>query len=102
MREKLPWLAGSSCSLIVGTPLGQKYGHPDDLSGPYYWHVPTPAHILMHSQHAPPTPLVAPVLDLQVGQEGRSQDLGRTTASLPDLSPPLLPSPTCLGASTWA
>ncbi|XP_014387116.1 PREDICTED: uncharacterized protein LOC102251354 [Myotis brandtii] len=85
-------LAGGFRLFSCGTPLGQKYDHPDDRSGPHRGRVPTPAHTLMHSLHAPLTPRLAPVLDLQVRQEGRSQDR-RTAASRPGLSLPLLPCP---------
>lgn len=99
-RAQLPWLAGSSCFLIVGTPLGQKYGRPA---------IPEPTvgtcHTCTHTHAQPacsPNFLSGSCPGSTGWAEGRSQDLGRTAASLPDLSLPLLPCPTCSRASTWA
>lgn len=90
--EKLPRLEGSSCSPTVGTSLGQKYGHPDDLSGPHGGHVPTPAHIRMRSQHAPLTPRAAPVLIYRSGRRGGARTRGHEKdTSFPAWSVPTSP-----------
>lgn len=60
------------------------------------------AYICMLREHAPPTPHVAPVPDLQVRQEGRGQDMGRAAPPFLVclyLSSPALPAP---GAASLA
>lgn len=99
-REKLLWPAGPSFSFIVGTPLGQKCGCPDDVSGPHCHTRGMCPRLHTHTRAQPacsPTSMRGSCAGLtgQAGGEkpGHGKDCSFPACSVPTSPPPALPVP---------